>query len=216
MKVRLRCDPIMAPPIMRLMCGTLRATRCRRFAVRWNDDRGLLLFKERGRILGMKQIVDFALGRGFWLLLAVLAVGLLMAAQVLEHGFGVLPCKMCLWQRWTHFGILFFAMMGFWAMRWRLFGFEKLAIVGVSGMVGYGLGIALWQFAAQQAWLPFPSGCTGDASMVLAQAGDLMASLAEVRIVPCDKETFTLLGLSLAGWNVLVMLGVLGGLSFKK
>ena len=46
--------------------------------------------------------------------------------------------------------------------------------------------------------------------MPLAAAGDLLSAMQTTRIIPCDQETFTLLGLSLAAWNVPVMMGVLG------
>ena len=83
------------------------------------------------------------------------------------------------------------------------------ALVGVP-MALAGLGVALWQVAAQQGWLPWPPSCTAAELVPLAAAGDLLGAMQTTRIIPCDQEDFTLLGLSLAAWNVPTMLVVLG------
>ncbi len=136
--------------------------------------------------------------------IALLALGLLASGFVLEYGFGVLPCPMCWWQRYAHAAILLAASVGVGLRQERL---GTLA-VGLAALLG--LGVAAWQVAAQQGVLPYPPSCAGDANMVVVGA-DLLAAMARTTVIPCDTETFTLLGLSLAAWNVPAMLLVLGG-----
>lgn len=148
-----------------------------------------------------------------WLGLVAAMLVATVAAFVLEYGFGVKPCEMCWWQRYAHWTIGGFAALGWLALRGGLRGFEKLALVGAATSAGVGLGIAGWQYFAQHGWLPWPPSCVGDPDTILAGVGQLLEVLNNTSVVPCDKETFTLLGLSLAGWNILLMLGVVGWLS---
>lgn len=140
-----------------------------------------------------------------WLGLLLLgAVALSVMAVVMQYGFGVIPCKMCWWQRYIHWALGAVALLG-WLKPDR-----KVVLAVAAGLVGLsvaGLGIATWQFLAQNGLLPFPQSCTGEGMAALAGAGDLLADLGNNRMVPCDKETYKLFGLSLAGWNMPIMLG---------
>jgi disulfide bond formation protein DsbB len=135
--------------------------------------------------------------------LLALAVGLLVTGFTMEYAFGVLPCPMCWWQRYAHAVIALLALVGV------LSGRHRVAAGGVTLAAGAGLGVALWQVAAQQGWLPWPPSCAGDAEIMTVGA-DLLSAMAHTTVVPCDQETFTIFGLSLAVWNVPAMLFVLG------
>ena len=134
------------------------------------------------------------------LLLGVGAFAALLLASgfVLERGFGVLPCPMCWWQRYAHMAIALCALLGAWKS-------PKCGAIGVALSALLGAGVAAWQVAAQQHWLPFPASCTSGGETAVLGA-DLMAAMAQVKVIPCDLETFTLLGLSLAAWNLPLML----------
>lgn len=148
--------------------------------------------------------------------LAVLLGGmvvLIIAAFVLEYGFGVLPCKMCWWQRYVHWAVAGLAAIGLMLKHPKAILAVAFAI-GAAALVG--LYIACWQYAAQHGWLPWPPSCTGEGLALATTGTDLLATIGDTRVIPCDKETFTLLGLSLAGWNIPIMLGtalvaVMGG-----
>lgn len=143
--------------------------------------------------------------RQILLLLALFAALLSVSGFVLEYGFHVIPCKMCWWQRYAHWAILVLAMTGH-----TLPKYERPALIAIVLAALAGLVIAGWQFAAQHGWLPFPAACGADAAQTFSSADNLLNNLNRVKIVPCDKETFTLLGLSLAGWNIPAMLAVGG------
>ena len=152
----------------------------------------------------MPQHITLSEPRLVFGLLTLGMLGFLGMAYVLEHTFGAKPCPMCLWQRYAHGGIAVLALAGLEG-RWpRLWG----AAIMATAMAG--LGVAMWQFAAQHQWLPFPPSCTAAGQAALSAAGNLLAAIGSTHIVPCDKETFKLLGLSLAGWNIPAMAGVIG------
>lgn len=143
-----------------------------------------------------------------WLFgLALLAAGLSASGFVLEYGFGVMPCPMCWWQRYVHWAIGAVALVA------ALKPARPVVLAASGGIMLLalgGLGIAVWQFSAQHGWLPFPASCTSHGSEALVMGGDLLAAMQATHVVPCDRETFKLLGLSLAGWNIPSMLLVIG------
>lgn len=138
----------------------------------------------------------------YWLsMLLLLGFGLLASGFVLQYGFHVLPCEMCWWQRYAH------AAIGGGALVALLVPHPKVlqAAAGcIAASALLGLSVAVWQFAAQHGWLPFPAQCTST-GMALSDPAHLLESLKHIQIVPCDKENFRLFGLSLAGWNIPLM-----------
>ncbi|MCP5405524.1 MAG: disulfide bond formation protein B [Pseudomonadaceae bacterium] len=143
-----------------------------------------------------------------WLAAVLLfALGLIVAAFVLEHGFGVIPCKMCWWQRYVHWAIAAIAAVGVVAPRWY-----KVWALGIGGAALAGLYVAIWQSGAQVGWWAFPPSCTGWGQALAGDAGDLLAAMARTKVVPCDKEQFRLLGLTLAMWNIPAMVMVVAGI----
>ncbi|MFZ2587528.1 MAG: disulfide bond formation protein B [Alphaproteobacteria bacterium] len=140
-----------------------------------------------------------------WLaLVAAYAVGLVLSAFVLEHGFGVIPCQMCMWQRYAHWGILGVGVAGVMFPK-----HAKLWAFGVAACALAGLYVAVWQSGAQVGLWSFPASCTGWGQTLANDAGNLLDAMAHTKIVPCDKEQFRLLGLTLAMWNIPAMVAVL-------
>ena len=129
----------------------------------------------------------------------VLALGvpllLLGGAYVSQYVFGLFPCEMCWWQRWPHFAALFFAVLAFLLpMRVILTGIAALLIL-TSGLIGgfhAGVEYGWWE------------GVTGCASAVPAGGGNALDSIMNAPIIRCDVAPWSLLGISLAGWNFLI------------
>lgn len=134
----------------------------------------------------------------------VFCLGLIVSAFVLEHGFGVVPCQMCWWQRYVHWGLAAVAAIGVMMPRHaKIWGF------GLAALAMVGLYIAVWQTGAQVGWWQFPASCAGWGQTLAHDATDMLAAMARTKIVPCDKEQFRLFGLTLAMWNIPCMVAVL-------
>ncbi len=126
--------------------------------------------------------------------LAVPAV-LLGGAYLSQYGFGLFPCEMCWWQRYPHFAALALALLGFAlpAARWpvALAG----AAIAASGLIG------LFHAGVEHGWWEGLTACT---SVLAAGQGDpLDAIMNGTPLVSCDQPQWTLLGISLAGFNFL-------------
>jgi disulfide bond formation protein DsbB len=81
-------------------------------------------------------------------------------------------------------------------------GFLAIAVAMLwnTGLAAYHAGIE-WKF-----W-PGPQDCSGPINR-LGSTQDLMKQLQDISLVRCDEAAWRFLGLSLAGWNVLVSLGL--------
>ena len=141
----------------------------------------------------------FLSGAGLARLLALLVpAALLGAALGSEFLGGLYPCEMCYWQRWPHGSAILLAGAAFLRpatdrrSRW-LTGLAALAIA-VSGAIGVfhaGVELGWWQ------------GLTRCAAGGAVSLEDIMT----VPLVRCDEVQWSLLGVSMAGWNAIVSLG---------
>lgn len=128
-----------------------------------------------------------------WIALLVPA-GLIGGAYISQYVFGLFPCEMCWWQRYPHFaaivlGVLAFALRG---ARWPVF-LAALAVLA-SGMIG------AFHAGVEYGWW---EGFTRCASMV-EKGSDPLAALLAAPMTRCDEVQWSLLGISLAGFNFLI------------
>lgn len=130
------------------------------------------------------------------LLLAFIAADILLVVFALEHIADLEPCRMCIWQRWP-FAILI--LLGLAGAFWR----PKIALGLAIPLLLLSVGLAGYHVAVEQGWLALPSGCAAGGEAATVE--ELKALLAEAP-PSCDQVGFTLLGLSLAGWNLAVSL----------
>lgn len=128
-----------------------------------------------------------------WIALLVPA-GLLGGAYVSQYVFGLFPCEMCWWQRYPHFLAIPLALIGFALKpaRWPVV-LAALAVL-VSGLIG------LFHAGVEYGWW---EGITGCASAVQATGGSALDNILAAPLVRCDAAPWTLLGISLAGFNFL-------------
>jgi disulfide bond formation protein DsbB len=68
-------------------------------------------------------------------------------------------------------------------------------------------GLALFHAGVEWKWWPGPQECSGPLTD-LTGGGDLLSSLTNLTIVRCDEAAWRFLGLSLAGYDVLISLAL--------
>ncbi len=73
-----------------------------------------------------------------------------------------------------------------------------LAALGNAGLGAYHAGV-------EWGWWQGPTDCTGPVGN-LGSAGSLLERLNTVKVIRCDEVQWRFLGLSLAGYNVLISL----------
>jgi disulfide bond formation protein DsbB len=141
-----------------------------------------------------------ALARLIALLLPLALLGGALGSQYLG---GLVPCEMCLWQRWPHAAAIVFAAFAFTgpaaSQRSRALTLLAAAAIAVSGAIGiYHAGVELGIFEGL-------TTCTSTASG--ATTAELLNAILNAPLVRCDQVQFAFLGISMAGWNALLSLG---------
>ena len=76
-----------------------------------------------------------------------------------------------------------------------------LVLIALVMLVGVGLGV--YHSGVEWKWWAGPSACGGTLGD-LGSAGDLLSRVQTTRVIRCDEAAWRFLGISLAGWNVLI------------
>ena len=134
------------------------------------------------------------------LLVTLGSAALLLGAFGFQHIGGLLPCKLCLWQRWPHAAaILIGAAILLGAPR-ALAWLGALATAATAGIGIYHAGVE-WR------WWPGPTSCSGGGTDLGGMSGsDLLSLDTPAGIIMCDEIVWQFLGLSMAGWNAIFAL----------
>ena len=142
---------------------------------------------------------DFGTARKLALAAPLLLLG---GAYISQYGFGLYPCEMCWWQRYAHFAALALAVLAFLRPGGRLPVALAAVAIAVSGLIGgfhAGVEYGWWE------------GLTACATTAKAD-GDPLAAILNAPLVRCDVAPWSLLGISLAGWNCIFSLAAALGI----
>lgn len=132
-------------------------------------------------------------------LLALLTPAALLGAALGSQFLGGLyPCEMCYWQRWPHAAAILLAAGAFLfpAVDPRARSLTALAAlaIAISG------GIGVFHAGVELGWWEGLTRC--------ATAGaTTLEDIFNVPLVRCDQVQWSLLGVSMAGWNAILSLG---------
>ena len=140
------------------------------------------------------------------LAITVIAATTLAGAWFFQLVLGIVPCPLCLEQRYAYYlaiplGIVVAIAAARGAPRAVLLAglaLLALAALGNAWLGTYHAGVE-WGF-----WQG-PTECTGPIGN-LGSAADMLKRLDTVKVIRCDEVQWRFLGLSLAGYNVLISL----------
>jgi disulfide bond formation protein DsbB len=133
------------------------------------------------------------LSMAHWIALGV-PTFLLGGAYVSQYVFGLFPCEMCWWQRYPHFAALAFALIGFVAAPRRIWIALAAFAILASGLIG------AFHAGVEYHWWEGITSC----STVDLGGGDPLEAIMNAPLVRCDQAAWTLMGISLAGFNFLI------------
>lgn len=144
-----------------------------------------------------------------YLLLALLAsAAMLGTAHAFERIGGYQPCLLCLRQREVYWVALTVTAVGLVALRLRphprLLRMLPLLLAAIF-LVGF--AVATYHAGVEWKWWKGPSACAVGTSVSTAGL-EALAGGAKVRIVSCEEAPWVMAGLSMAGWNAVVSLGL--------
>lgn len=146
------------------------------------------------------------------------SIAVLGAAYIFEYGFGYEPCKLCLYQRlpwWIGIGI------GSVALNYKKRVHLMVMLTLLGGLVLLvGAGIAGYHVGVEFKWWEGPTSCSGAVGSAEMTLEELKAAVMSAAPVRCDDIPWSLFGISMAGYNFLLSLGlglfVIHGAWFNK
>lgn len=133
----------------------------------------------------------------------LIPVALLGGAYVSQYVGGLHPCEMCWWQRYPHMAAIVLALLAFVAKgnprTSAMFTTLAAIAIAISG------GIGLFHAGVEYGWWEGLTACS--TSPTGGSAADILNQIMATPITRCDVAPWSLLGISLAGYNGLLSVG---------
>jgi disulfide bond formation protein DsbB len=140
---------------------------------------------------------------------AVAAIGIaaILGAYFFQYVIGLPPCPLCLEQRIAYYVSIPLAAM-------ILLGLSvgssrkvlMLALFAIAAAMLWNAGLGVYHSGVEWHWWQGPQDCSG--AVPDFSKGSLIEQMQRARVVRCDEAAWRFLGLSLAGYNVLISLGL--------
>ncbi|MFM5894283.1 MAG: disulfide bond formation protein B [Novosphingobium sp.] len=119
---------------------------------------------------------------------------LLGGAYVGQYFFHLVPCEMCWWQRYAHFAALAIAVLGLLRPSMRALTWLAALAILIGGLLG------LYHAGVEYGWWEGLTACTSETAL----GDNPLDAIMNAPLIRCDRAQWTLLGVSLAGFNFLI------------
>ena len=142
--------------------------------------------------------------------LLAFTVGLiLLTALGMEHGLSLPPCQLCHWQRFVHLAAMIVLLTAcVFHARYAIW----LLVVASLLFIANGM-LATYHMGLEYNWWEGSLACSS-VSLRDGSLEDIRTSLLAMPIARCDQASWIWLGLSLAGWNAVLSLGLALGSAY--
>jgi disulfide bond formation protein DsbB len=138
--------------------------------------------------------------------IAVIGAATMAGFFFFQYVLGYPPCPLCLEQRIAYYVAVPLAAM-------ILLGLSvnssrkvlMLALFAIAAAMLYNAGLGVYHSGVEWHWWPGPQDCSG-ATPNFSSGGGLLEQMNKTRVIRCDEAAWRFLGLSLAGYNVIVSL----------
>jgi disulfide bond formation protein DsbB len=129
------------------------------------------------------------------------SLALLAGAFGFQYIGGLAPCQLCLWQRWPHAAAIVI-MLAALVLPGRI-----LPVLGILAALATA-GVGMFHVGVEQMWWEGLASCSGNSIAGLNVSDLLNPNVAIAAPIRCDAIAWSLFGISMAGWNVIVSLGL--------
>ncbi len=130
------------------------------------------------------------------------SVALMLGAFLFQKIGGMVPCKMCIWQRYPHVLAIF---LGLLALTFENSKLRIILILAGAASAATTAVIGIYHAGVEQKIFDGPTSCTSGAISDLS-ADDLLNQIMSAPLVRCDEIPWQLAGISMAGWNAVLSL----------
>jgi disulfide bond formation protein DsbB len=139
---------------------------------------------------------------GLAFLLGLVTIAAAWGTQVIG---GLVPCELCLEQRLSYYyGLpLLLLVLALWNRLPLTVWYVAMAIV--NAIFAWGTYMGAFHAGVEWGFWPGPTACTG-----IGEAMDFNSLNSMTPVIGCDVVQFRFLGISLAGYNTLISLAIVG------
>ena len=134
---------------------------------------------------------------GLILIAAGGSLAMLLGAFAFQYIGGLLPCVLCLWQRWPHAAAVLLGVLGI-----SLGGRVWPVLGAVAALTTAAIGV--FHVGVEQKWWEGLASCTVNAMEGVSGADLLNTEIVVAAPVRCDAIAWAMMGVSMAGWNVIL------------
>ncbi len=139
-------------------------------------------------------------------IVAIIGALTICSVYFFQYVLGYPPCPLCFEQRNA-----FYVSVPLAALLWLGAGHgasSKVMLAGfavITAAMLWNTGLSAYHAGVEWKFWPGPIDCSGPINSI-GSTGNLLKSLQDIRIVRCDEAAWRFLGISLAGYDVLVSL----------
>jgi disulfide bond formation protein DsbB len=138
--------------------------------------------------------------------IAVIGLATILGAYFFQYVLDYRPCPLCLEQRYGYYAAIPLAALVLLGVS---VGSSRkvmlLAFLAIAVAMLWNTGLAAYHSGVEWQWWEGPKDCSGPVSN-FGPAGGLRDLMQNTRVIRCDEAAWRFLGLSLAGYNVLISL----------
>lgn len=139
---------------------------------------------------------------------AAMAALTIAGAWFFQLVLDIRPCPLCLEQRYAYYlAIPLAALIAFAASRGSPRGLLGAGLVVLALALLANAGLGAYHAGVEWGFWQGPTDCSGPI-VDFGNTGNLLDSLNKVKVIRCDEVQWRFLGLSLAGYNVLISLSL--------
>ena len=147
------------------------------------------------------------------LVLLAASTATLLAALGFQYIGGLDPCVLCIYQRWPYIAVAVVCAVALVAR-----GMTPAALFVCAAALIVGAGVAGFHVGVEQGWWAGTAGCFGSSGAPTVD--ELRSQIMGGPVAHCGEVAWALLGISMAGYNFLISLGlacvsVLAGLRWQ-
>jgi disulfide bond formation protein DsbB len=137
-----------------------------------------------------------------WVVTALAFVALCVA-WIVQYGFGFAPCELCYWTRYGYWGVIVIGLIATFYSKRPKARKVWLNLTGLALLVV--LGISVFQVGVEHGWWRGTDACVGVSTAGMSTE-QMTQAIMNAPVVRCDQPAFLLLGLSMAGYNIIYAL----------
>jgi disulfide bond formation protein DsbB len=144
--------------------------------------------------------------------IAAVGAAAILGALFFQYQLGLKPCPLCLEQRIAYYVSIPLAVMVVLGV--SVGSSRKVlmaALIAIAAAMIWNAGLGAYHSGVEWKWWEGPKDCAGAGAVTsFGSAGGLLKQMQNTALVRCDEAAWRFLGLSLAGYNVLISLGLAG------